>query len=282
MPSLKRRFRSRVSPPGRRPPRASPSPRPSGFDRFTPSPDTLERFLSDPDPLAYERMVDQLLASEHYGERMAMEWLDVARFADTYGYQSDRFNHLWPWRDWVIAAFNDNLSYDTFILHQMAGDLIDQPTQQSILATAFHRNHRQTNEGGSVNEEFRVEYNADRLKTTALAFMGLTIECARCHDHKYDPISQKDYYRLFAFFNNTDESGLYSHFTDAIPSPRAFFIRTRVRKQSTAAPWANPDPGGRGIDASRKRTGTIRPLAPEHDGEGRLHPSTQQRPGGPL
>ena len=132
MPSLKRRFRSRVSPPGRRPPGASPSPRPSGFDRFTPSPDTLERFLSDPDPLAYERMVDQLLASEHYGERMAMEWLDVARFADTYGYQSGRFNHLWPWRDWVIAAFNDNLSYDTFILHQMAGDLIDQPTQQTF------------------------------------------------------------------------------------------------------------------------------------------------------
>ena len=190
-----------------------------------PSPDTLERFLSDPDPLAYERMVDQLLASEHYGERMAMEWLDVARFADTYGYQSDRFNHLWPWRDWVIGAFNDNLPYDTFILHQMAGDLIDQPTQQSILATAFHRNHRQTNEGGSVNEEFRVEYNADRLKTTALAFMGLTIECARCHDHKYDPISQKDYYRLFAFFNNTDESGLYSHFTDAIPSPTRFLYQ---------------------------------------------------------
>ena len=191
-----------------------------------PSPDALEQFLSDPDPLAYERMVDQLLASEHYGERMAMEWLDVARFADTYGYQADRFNHLWPWRDWVIAAFNENLPYDTFILHQMAGDLIEQPTQQSILATAFHRNHRQTNEGGSVNEEFRVEYNADRLKTTALAFMGLTIECARCHDHKYDPISQKDYYRLFAFFNNTDESGLYSHFTDAIPSPTRFLYQT--------------------------------------------------------
>ena len=197
-----------------------------------PSLDTQDRFLSSTNPMAYEQLVDELLASEHYGERMAMEWLDVSRYADTYGYQSDRFNHLWPWRDWVIKAFNQNLPYDTFILHQMAGDLIETPTQDSILATAFHRNHRQTNEGGSVDEEFRVEYNADRLKTTALAFMGLTIECARCHDHKYDPISQQDYYRLFAFFNNTDESGLYSHFTDAIPSPTHFLYQSMKEEQS--------------------------------------------------
>ena len=182
-------------------------------------------FLNDKHPQAYERLVDQLLSSERFGERMAMDWLDVARFADTYGYQSDRFNHMWPWRDWVIKAFNQNLPYDQFITQQMAGDLIEHGDQDTILATAFHRNHRQTNEGGSTNEEFRVEYNADRLKTTALAFLGLTIECARCHDHKYDPISQSDYYRLFAFYNSTDESGLYSHFTDAIPSPTHFLYK---------------------------------------------------------
>ena len=198
-----------------------------------PTPEMRASFLNDKHPQAYERLIDRLLASERFGERMAMDWLDIARFADTYGYQSDRFNHLWPWRDWVINAFNQNLPYDAFITHQMAGDLLEQRNQETILATAFHRNHRQTNEGGSTNEEFRVEYNADRLKTTALAFLGLTIECARCHDHKYDPISQADYYSMFAFFNNTDESGLYSHFTDAIPSPTHFLYKENEEAQHT-------------------------------------------------
>ncbi|HTD88350.1 MAG TPA: DUF1553 domain-containing protein, partial [Candidatus Binatia bacterium] len=179
----------------------------------------IDEFLADKSPEAYEHVVDRLLASPAYGERMAVDWLDVARYADTYGYQADRFNHLWPWRDWVIQAFNKNLPFDDFIIWQIAGDLLPNATREQKMATAFHRNHRQTNEGGSVDEEFRVEYNADRVNTTASAFLGLTMECARCHDHKYDPIKQKDYYRMFAFFNSTDESGLYSHFTDAIPSP---------------------------------------------------------------
>lgn len=179
----------------------------------------IDAFLADESPQAYERVVDRLLASSAYGERMAVDWLDVARYADTYGYQADRFNHLWPWRDWVIQAFNKNLPFDEFIIWQIAGDLLPNATREQKMATAFNRNHRQTNEGGSVDEEFRVEYNADRVNTTASAFLGLTMECARCHDHKYDPIKQKDYYRMFAFFNSTDESGLYSHFTDAIPSP---------------------------------------------------------------
>lgn len=179
----------------------------------------MDAFLADTTPGAYERVVDRLLGSPSYGERMALEWLDVARYADTYGYQSDRFNHLWPWRDWVVRAFNDNLSYDRFIEWQLAGDLLPNATREQRLATAFNRNHRQTNEGGSINEEWRVEYNADRVKTMGLAFLGLTLECCRCHDHKYDPILQKDYYSFFAFFNSTDESGLYSHFTDAIPNP---------------------------------------------------------------
>lgn len=184
-----------------------------------PSLEEIDVYLADASPGAYEQAVDRLLASPAYGERMALEWLDVARYADTYGYQADRFNHLWPWRDWVVRAFNDNLSYDKFITWQLAGDLLPNATRDQRLATAFNRNHRQTNEGGSINEEFRVEYNADRVRTMGMAFLGLSMECARCHEHKYDPISQEDYYRLFAFFNSTDESGLYSHFTDSIPNP---------------------------------------------------------------
>ena len=191
----------------------------------------IDEFLADDSPRAYERVIDRLLASPAYGERMAVDWLDVARYADTYGYQADRFNHLWPWRDWVIGAFNRNLPFDEFIIWQLAGDLLPNATREQKMATAFNRNHRQTNEGGSVDEEFRVEYNADRVHTTAGAFMGLTMECARCHDHKYDPITQKDYYRLFAFFNSTDESGLYSHFTDAIPSPALLLFKDDAQEQ---------------------------------------------------
>jgi Protein of unknown function (DUF1553)/Protein of unknown function (DUF1549)/Concanavalin A-like lectin/glucanases superfamily/Planctomycete cytochrome C len=185
----------------------------------------IEAFLADKSTDAYEKVVDRLLASPAYGERMAVDWLDVARYADTYGYQSDRFNHLWPWRDWVISAFNRNVRINDFILWQIAGDLLPDATREQKMATAFNRLHRQTNEGGSVDEEFRVEYNADRVHTASAAFLGLTMECARCHDHKYDPITQKDYYRLFAFFNSTDESGLYSHFTDAIPSPTTLLFK---------------------------------------------------------
>ncbi len=150
---------------------------------------------------------------------MAADWLDAARFADTFGYQADRDTHVWPWRDWVIQAFQRNLPYDQFIVWQVAGDMLDQPTREQRLATAFNRLHRQTNEGGSIEEEFRTEYVADRLRTLGLAVLGLTLECARCHDHKYDPISQKEYYQLSAFFNNIDEHGLYSHFTETAPTP---------------------------------------------------------------
>ncbi len=201
----------------------------------------VDAFLADKSPDAYEKVVDRLLASPAYGERMAVEWLDVARYADTYGYQADRINHLWPWRDWVIKSFNRNIRINQFIIEQLAGDLLPDATQDQKIATAFNRLHRQTNEGGSVNEEFRVEYNSDRVHTLGGAFLGLTMECSRCHDHKYDPISQKDYYRLFAFFNSTDESGLYSHFTDAIPTPTTLLYKEgeeqkhRALKQAVAA-----------------------------------------------
>jgi Protein of unknown function (DUF1549)/Planctomycete cytochrome C len=160
----------------------------------------INAFLADPAPGAYERLVDWLMASPRFGERMAVDWLDLARYADTYGYQSDVYRSMWPWRDWVIQAFNANLPHDQFITWQLAGDLLPHPTREQVLATAFNRHHRQTNEGGSIEEEFRVEYVFDRTNTFATAFLGLTLECARCHSHKYDPITQKEYYQLFGFF----------------------------------------------------------------------------------
>ncbi|MFN0208027.1 MAG: DUF1553 domain-containing protein [Planctomycetota bacterium] len=184
-----------------------------------PTIDELASFVNDPSADAYERAVERLLKSVRFGERMAADWLDLARYADTYGYQSDVHRKVWRYRDWVINAFNNNLPYDQFIEHQIAGDLLPNTTKDQILATAFNRLHRQTNEGGSTEEEYRVEYVADRVHTFGTAFLGLTLECARCHDHKYDPIPQEDYYGLFAFFDDIDESGLYSHFTDATPTP---------------------------------------------------------------
>lgn len=171
----------------------------------------LDSFLADHSAQAYERVVERLLAAPAYGERMATEWLDVARYADTHGYQDDRDRNMSPWRDWVIAAFNRNLAFDQFLTWQLAGDLLPGASYEQKLATGFHRNHMQNQEGGIIDEEYRVEYVADRTNTTALAFMGMTLECARCHDHKYDPITQKEYYQFYAFFNNIDEVGQISY-----------------------------------------------------------------------
>lgn len=166
----------------------------------------------------YEAWVDQLLSSAHFGERMAADWMDVSRFADTHGYTVDRYRDMSPWRDWVIKAFNENMPFDQFITWQLAGDLLPNATDESILATGFNRNHQQNMEGGIVPEEFRVEYVADRTNTLGTAFMGMTLECARCHDHKYDPISQENYYQLFSFFNNVQEAGQIS-WDNAMPVP---------------------------------------------------------------
>lgn len=181
----------------------------------------------------YEAVVDQLLASDAYAEHMASGWLDVARFADTFGYQSDVETHLWPWRDWVIEAFRSNMPYDQFLTEQLAGDLLPNPTQDQRVATAFNRLHRQTNEGGSVNEEYRIEYNVDRVQTMGTAFMGLTLECARCHDHKFDPFSMKNFYQMMDFFDDIDESGLYSHFTNATPTPALNLYTTDSKQKHT-------------------------------------------------
>ncbi|WP_020526676.1 DUF1553 domain-containing protein [Flexithrix dorotheae] len=183
-----------------------------------PSLEDIEEFLNNNSPDAYEQMVDKLLASPHYGEKMAVDWMDLSRFADTHGYSVDRYRPMWPWRDWVIKSFNENMPFDQFVEWQLAGDLLPNPTREQILATGFNRNHAQNMEGGIVNEEFRVEYVADRTNTLGTAFLGLTVECARCHDHKYDPISQKEYFQLFGYFNNVDEAGQIS-WDDAMPVP---------------------------------------------------------------
>lgn len=184
-----------------------------------PTVDELEAFLADQSPKAYEKIVDNLFSRDSYAERMTGEWLNVARYSDTYGFQVDRDRTVWPWRDWVIQSFKDNLPYDDFITWQLAGDLLPNPTRDQILATTFNRLHPQKVEGGSVPEEFRTEYVSDRLHTYGTAFLGLTMECCRCHDHKYDPTTAKDYYQLSAFFSNIDEAGLYSFFTPAVPTP---------------------------------------------------------------
>lgn len=213
-----------------------------------PKPDEVERFAAEmsaaPDRAArdkiYAALVDRLLQSPAYGERMAAVWLDAARYSDTYGYQVDRDRFVWPYRDWVIQAFNRNLPFDQFATEQLAGDLLPDADEQQVLATAFNRLHPQKVEGGSVPEEFRVEYVADRTQTFATAFLGLTFECARCHDHKYDPLTQAEYYQLFAFFNNIDEAGLYSYFTPSVPTPTLTMLddgkrKTMEQRQQAAA-----------------------------------------------
>ena len=167
----------------------------------------MDDFMANNNPNAYETLVDTLLGRPAYGEKMAVHWLDIARYADSYGYQDDNVRTQWAWRDWVIHAFNTNLAYNTFLTWQIAGDMLPRATKEETLATAFFRNHKYTEEGGVVPEEYRISYILDKTKTFGKGILGLTVECAQCHDHKYDPISQKDYYQLFAFFNNTKEIG---------------------------------------------------------------------------
>ena len=167
-----------------------------------------EAFLADPSPDAYEQLVDRLLASPHYGERMAVDWLDAARYADTNGYQVDRDRENWPWRDWVIDAFNDNMPFDRFTVEQLAGDLLPDPTREQRIATGFHRNHMLNEEGGIIAEEFLAEYTGDRVETTATVWLGQTFNCCRCHNHKFDPFTQADFYSLKAFFHNVAEKGI--------------------------------------------------------------------------
>ncbi|MEM9942124.1 MAG: DUF1553 domain-containing protein [Planctomycetota bacterium] len=174
-----------------------------------PSPSEVKAFLADDSENAYEKVVDRLLNSVHYGEHMASYWLDAARFADTNGYQNDFGRNMWPWRDWVIEAFNNNQPFDQFTIEQLAGDMLPDPTLQQRIATGFNRNNRTVTEGGSIEQEWHVENVIDRVETVSTTFLGLTMGCARCHDHKYDPISQKEFYEFFAYFNSSRDKGFY-------------------------------------------------------------------------
>jgi cytochrome c553 len=208
-----------------------------------PSLEMQDRFLKDNSPQAYEKIVNELLGSKHYGEKMSVQWLDLARYADSHGYQDDGLRTMWPWRDWVIHAFNSNYSYAKFVTWQLAGDLLPRPSKEMLLATGFNRNHKITQEGGVIDEEYRVEYVNDRTNTFSKSFLALTFECARCHDHKYDPISQKDYYSTYAFFNQVPEKGLFGTIDASFADPPNMNITTKdvqsilkfIHKKDTAS-----------------------------------------------
>ncbi|MCO5295773.1 MAG: DUF1553 domain-containing protein [Fimbriimonadaceae bacterium] len=199
----------------------------------------LAAFRGDARPDAYERVVDRLLASPHFGERLAVDWLDAARYADSYGYQSDLLMPMWPYRDWVVQAFNENKPYDQFLVEQLAGDLLPDATRDQRLATAFNRLHRQSNEGGSIALEFKTEYAVDRVSTFGTAVLGLTVGCARCHDHKFDPITQREFYGLFAYFNSIKEFGLLLS-SEIVPTP-SLLLPTAAQEARLAELHANSD-----------------------------------------
>ncbi len=220
------------------------------FD-ITGLPPTLEmqeKFLNDNSENAYEKVVDELLESKHYGEKMASSWLDVARYADSHGFQDDELRTMWPWRDWVIHAFNENYSYKKFVTWQLAGDLLPDKHMETLLATGFNRNHKITQEGGIVVEEYRIETITDRTNTFGKAFLGLTFECAKCHDHKYDPISQKDYYSTFAFFENTPykKSSAINAKLRVLAEPPFLSISNQIVKDSL--PFVNKKENYKNVD----------------------------------
>lgn len=222
-----------------------------------PTPDEVDAFVFDRYPDAYQRLVARLLASPHFGERMAIFWLDLARYADSDGYHDDTNRSMWPYRDYVIKSFNDNKPFDQFTIEQLAGDLLPEPKLEQLVATAFHRNAPTSSEDGADPEEYRARYAVDRVNTTAQVWLGLTVKCAECHDHKYDPISTREYYQLFAFFNQTPEVPLFrgadapptirvpneeqsqqlANFADSIAALRQQYERAGERVSEAAAKW---------------------------------------------
>jgi hypothetical protein len=222
-----------------------------------PTPADVASFLVDTTPDAYERIVDALLRSDACAEHLATDWLDLARFADTYGYQSDFDCRTWPWRDWLLRALASDMPWDRFVREIVAGDLLPDANVSTRTATAFWRLHRQTNEGGSIDEEWRHEYIADRVDTFGATFLGLTVGCARCHDHKFDPITQRDYYALGSFFA-IDEAGLYPYFDRRHAAAGAAVVDARTGRRDRA-------PAGgrrRGGEGRGKRPGDVRAQQP--------------------
>ena len=200
-----------------------------------PSAEALDAFLSDPRPDAYERAVDRLLASPHHGERWGRHWLDAARYADSNGYSIDAPRTLWPWRDWVVAALNRDQPYDEFVTDQLAGDLRTGATPSQRVATGFHRNTQINEEGGIDPEQFRIEAVLDRVNTTGSVLLGLTLACAQCHDHKFDPISQREYFALYAFFNDQEETALETGVPEAFAARDAVTAATRQLQEALEA-----------------------------------------------
>lgn len=183
-----------------------------------PTPEILDKYVDFSGENTYEKLLDELLKQPTFGEKLAVLWLDISRYADSYGYQDDEVRSQWPYRDWLIHAFNKNLPYDQFLTWQLAGDLLPNATKEQILATAFNRNHKYTEEGGIIEEEYRIEYVLDKTNTFSKGILGITMECAQCHDHKYDPFSQKEYFELFAFFNNSKEKGFEGDVSQSKPA----------------------------------------------------------------
>ena len=199
-----------------------------------PTPAEIDEFLTDKRTDAYETQADRLLKSKRYGERQAQEWLDLARYADTSGYQNDTPREIWKWRDWVINAFNANMPFDQFTIEQLAGDLLPNATLAQKVATGFNRNHPTNSEAGEEEDEYRSAYVVDRVNTTATVFMGVTLACAQCHDHKYDPLSQRDYYSFYSFFNNIkerDSEYMQPSAVDSRPQPRS---RAEARRSESS------------------------------------------------
>ncbi|MCC7373921.1 MAG: DUF1553 domain-containing protein [Verrucomicrobiales bacterium] len=240
-----------------------------------PSPDDLDRFERDVatrGDVAYESAADRLLQSPAFGERQAQEWLDIARYADTHGFNNDTTRTLWRWRDWVIDAFNSGKPYDQFVVEQLAGDLLPNPTLDQRIATGFGRNHVVNSEGGIIDEEYRTEYVADRVRTLGMAWLGLTLECSRCHDHKYDPLTQRDYYRLFAFFNQVPESGEDGRIGNAAPilvaptpadARRLSVIEASIRRDSEFLESVGALAEASAVRVLRERLAPGAPPAPE-------------------
>ncbi|WP_234865344.1 PSD1 and planctomycete cytochrome C domain-containing protein [Flavihumibacter fluminis] len=232
-----------------------------------PSVELMDAFLADTRPDAYERMVDQLLALPAYGEKMALHWLDLARYADSHGYQDDGYRTQWPWRDWVIHAFNENKPYNEFVTWQLAGDLLPDASMEQLLATAFNRNHKITEEGGVIPEEYRVMYVSDRTDLLGKGILGVTMECARCHDHKYDPFSQKEYFQLYSFFNNIREEGIES----VIGGPETYAKKPMMQitnaDVTNMLQFINKTDTGKMIVSVMGELDTIRPTFVLHRGE---------------
>ncbi len=225
-----------------------------------PTLDEVKNFLADSKPAAYERLVDRLLASDAYGERMTLAWMDLARYGDSSVMHADGPRQMWPWRDWVLKAYNGNKSFDQFTIEQLAGDLLPDATLDQKIATGFNRNHASSDEGGAIAEELRIEYIVDRVQTTSNVWMGLTMECGQCHDHKFDPVSQREYYQLFAYFNNNADPGMQSRRGNQ--APIASFFSPEQEKEKAKVGKALTDAGTK---LGARRVEAIKAYAAWHD-----------------